>query len=142
MKKIVVTKRQGVTQHAWLLGTMYADEWDIENCNCSAYMSGLDYQWFDYQHLQDIVAYWFWYENLTGIDELVLCNIAYDHNQDGHNLFKGWAALKLLTEDMSQLSSDLLSLAIIAAERHIDTMVGRNALTMLECESDNREFGY
>ena len=142
MNTIIVTSRQGVTQHARLIGINFADQWDVDHQECSVYVSGMGYQWFSYQHLQDIVPYMCWYENLTGVDNLTLCQIAYDCNQEGCNLFKGWAALKLLTEDTGQLSNDLLPLAIMTAERHTETLIGRNALQILQEESDSREFGY
>ena len=142
MNKIIVTSRQGVTQHARLIGINYADQFDIDHQECSVYVSGMDYQRFGYQHIQDIVPYMCWYENLTDVDNLTLCQIAYDCNQEGCNLFKGWAALKLLTEDTGQLSNDLLPLALMTAERHNETLIGRNALKILQEESDSREFGY
>jgi len=139
MNKIVITNRKGVTQHARLIKTDYADDWDIEHQHCSAFVTGIDYQWWMYVHLEDITAYAVWRRNLERLDMKALAAIAHDNE---HNLFKGWAALVLLTEDVVDLSDDELSCSIDAALRHKETLIGRNALQQFQYEQDQRELGY
>ena len=140
MNKIVITTRKGVTQHARLLTFIRADEFDKQHNLCSAFLTGIDGQWDGYQHLQDMVPFAVWYENLTNVPTTTLCQIAVDCIE--HNPFKGWAAMTLLGEDTPRHSDNELQMGIIAAEAHRDTLVGRNTLQLLQWESDARELGW
>ena len=140
MNKIVVTTHNGVTQHARLLTFGRADYFDHCHHQVSPFLTGIDYQWSEYHHIQDMTPFWLWYENLTNVPTTTLCQIAVDCTE--HNQFKGWAALTLLGEDTPRHSDDELVLAIEAAEAHSRTLVGRNALQLLQWELDDREFGW
>ncbi len=141
MNKIIITTQNGTPQHSHLLAVGYADDWDVTNESLSAYISDSRQQNFQYVHIQDVAAYWFWYENLTSVPIETLCQIASQCNREGHNLLKGWAALMLLTEDPVALSNDELLFAIEAAEAH-NGLMRHNALQILQRESDDRELGY
>jgi len=139
MNKLTITTQNRYPQTSHLLAIGYADDWDVANESPSAYIADSRKQNFQYIHIQDVAAYWHWYENLTGVSTETLCQVANQCNK--YNLLKGWSALMLLTEDPVMLTDDELLAAIEAAEDH-DGLMRHNALQILQRESDDRELGY
>jgi hypothetical protein len=138
MDKIVITTHNGVSQDSHLLAIGYGDDFDERHNLPAVYICDTRKDNFQYVSIQDIAAYWHWYDNLTNVAIETLCKIAADCVR--YNLIKGWAALVLLTEDPGYLSDNELLSAIEAAEQHTGFM-RYNALDVLQYELDNRELG-